>query len=1095
LGVLLHKGVEHETRFVESLRDKHPDMVEIDRDDPDGIASTVAAMRRGVSVVVQAHLELADWHGFPDFLFRVDGTSTLGDYHYEPWDTKLARSAKPYFLVQLCAYAEMLAGVQQTMPQRLCFVLGHGEERTFRTADFIHYHHRLKQRFEQFQREWRADDRPDPAADRSWGRWSAAAEAILAQSDHLSRVANIRRRQMQHLEVAGIATFTSLATTDRQSCPPLSAAVFHTLQRQASLQARAVEGEAPPWELRDADPQEQRCGLALLPPGSPEDVFFDLEGFPFAQNGLEYLWGASTPAAAPEFHDWWAHDPDGERRAFEQFIDWVTERRRRDSAMHIYHYASYEKSALCRLASYYGTREFEVDDLLRRDLLVDLFTIVRQGVLVGTHSYSLKYIEKLFRGVRESDVISAAGSVVEYQRWLDSGEPDDWRESPILASIRDYNRVDCESTLQLRDWLLDRQRDAGIGYLPAGSSGPSNPDREPPPVELLAQNLTNLARHDSDLERQRVIALLAYLVEWHRREDKPYWQRYSEWLGMTAEELHADPDCLAGLERTDRPAERVKLSRALEYLFDPTQETRVREGSKVELISREDASKIRCEVLYVDFDSGLITLKQGPKATLPDRMHVLPYDRIDNRGLRAAVERFAAGYAHGTDTAGAVDDLLFRRPPRITDNAAGPLVVEGADVRSATIDLVSRLDSSTICIQGPPGSGKTTTAAAAIAELVRRGKRVGVTANGHKVIVNLLCAAHHAMAQAGVNGAVYKVGGDGDPPADKIRCIDNNEGEQVSRQAGTVIGGTAWFFSRDGMVDALDYLFVDEAGQVSLANAIAVGQSATNLVLIGDPMQLSQPTKGAHPGESGQSALEYMLQGRATIPPALGIFLATSYRMHPDVCRLISEAYYDGRLTSDTPTAANSVVVPSGTLPAHGIAFVPLESDDCSQCSDEEADAIVRLVHDLLGGRVTIKHDAERPMTHDDILIVAPFNAQVRLLRQRLGDRIRIGSVDKFQGQEAPVVIVSMCASTLDDAPRGAEFLLSPNRLNVAISRAQALAIVVGSSKLADARCRSVEEMQLVSGWCRVGEFAGGAVERAGRSHVMPSERSETGYR
>jgi uncharacterized protein len=290
-----------------------------------------------------------------------------------------------------------------------------------------------------------------------------------------------------------------------------------------------------------------------------------------------------------------------------------------------------------------------------------------------------------------------------------------------------------------------------------------------------------------------------------------------------------------------------------------------------------------------------------------------------------------------------------------------------------------------------------------------------------------------------------------------------------------LVGGTAWVFSRPDLADSFDYLFIDEAGQVCLANAVAMGLSAKNLVLIGDQMQLGQPTQGSHPGETGLSCLQYLLQAKATVPAELGVFLGVSYRMHSSVCRFISDAIYEGRLTS-APNAERHRVIRNDTsslvLVETGIVWIPVEHDGCGQWSAEEAEAIREVTGELLRRRVVDKDGNERAMKQDDILYVAPFNAQVRRLTSMLGRTARIGSVDKFQGREAPVVIVSLCSSTLEDAPRGAGFLLSPNRLNVAISRAQALAIVVGSPELTRVRCRTVDEMKLVNLLCRIIHYA-----------------------
>jgi uncharacterized protein len=289
------------------------------------------------------------------------------------------------------------------------------------------------------------------------------------------------------------------------------------------------------------------------------------------------------------------------------------------------------------------------------------------------------------------------------------------------------------------------------------------------------------------------------------------------------------------------------------------------------------------------------------------------------------------------------------------------------------------------------------------------------------------------------------------------------------------VGGTAWLFSREELAGRFDYLFIDEAGQFSLANAVAVGLATRNLILVGDQMQLAQVTKGHHPSHTGLSCLEYLLDGNATVPADLGVLLGKTRRMHPDVCRFISDAVYESRLGTIPATVGhrvirgrNSRLVPAET----GIVWVPVEHDGCAQSSEEECDTIVEIVKELLGRQVVDRDGVQRKMTENDILIVAPFNLQVRCLRDRLDPRIRIGSVDKFQGQEAPVVIVSLCASTLEEAPRGASFLLNPNRLNVAVSRAEALAIVVGCPELMDVRCKSVEEMRLVNLLCHLVQYA-----------------------
>ena len=1081
--LLTRKGQDHEDRYLLQMRDRHPDLVSILRGELSA-DHTLAALRAGAPVVYQGHLVVDGWQGYPDFLFRCTGACTFGDYHYVPWDTKLARSAKPYFLIQLCAYAEMLEAVQGFRPKELVFVLGNNEERRFRTDHYFYYYRQLKRSFAEFQEAWDRERQPEPGLDRSHGRWTRLAEKLLTQSDHLSRVAGISRGQVRRLEEAGIRTLSALAACGERKVPRISEPVLERLNLQARLQLASRGCPQPLWELRSMTPEEPRRGLTRLPPPSPNDVFFDMEGFPFVEGGLEYLFGAVTSGGEGiAFQDWWAHDAAGERKAFEGFMDWVMARWRQDPTLHIYHYAAYEETAVKKLAGRYATREHEVDVLLRNDVLVDLYAVVKQGLIIGTPSYSLKEIERLYLAPREGEVKSATGSVVEYQRWLDSGEPGRWEASPILQGIRDYNRVDCESTLKLRDWLLERQVESGVAYvreeISAQGDNGGGEEGEKTEAELLAARLLTIAEaeRERDPERARVTEIVGWLVEFHRREEKPMWWRMFTRHDMSADELAEDLDCLANLTRTDTPPRPIRRSRGLEYRFDPEQDTKLRADSRCYVAGRRE---LRCEITAFDGEEGLLEVKVGPGKQLEDRLGLIPDEHVPADVIKEAIARYAQAWEGGRVSSQAVDDLLFRRPPRINGHSSGPLIRESDDLVRRASDLAARLDGGTLCIQGPPGTGKTFTAAAIIVELLGQGKRIGVAANSHKVVLNLMGKVVKAAGKSGVAAGFYKAGKDEEDEliaSGDIRQVEPGDVAGVMGGGPVLVGGTAWLFSRQDLEGCFDYLFIDEAGQVSLANAVAMGLSTRNLILVGDQMQLGQPSQASHPGETGLSCLEYLLHGHATVPPDAGIFLGRSYRMHDGVCRFISDAVYEGRLGSAPETGRHrvvrgkdSVLVPAET----GIVWVPVSHDDCRQCSEEECETIAAIARELQGRPVVGRDGIERPMTSADILVVAPFNLQVRRLRDALGSGALVGSVDKFQGQEAPVVIVSLCASSIEDAPRGAEFLLSPNRLNVAVSRAEALAIVVGSPELMRVRCRSVEEMKLVNLLCHLVQYAEG---------------------
>ena len=1071
LALAARRGLAHEAAHLARLRSQEPGLVEIPRD-ATAYTATLAAMRAGAPILFQAELQSDSWMGIADFLHRVDGNSTLGDFYYEPWDTKLARSIKPYFVVQLCAYAHMLEHLQGRRPERLGFVLGDGSEAWLRTEDFWHYYRRLRSSFESFQASWQPDRHPDPSLDRNHGRWSEAARQYLERVNDLSLVAGISHSQMVRLRAAGITTVRELAAATDVAVARLSPDRLESLRDQAAMQVATEASGHVHWRRRTPDPLKPRRGLALLPPACPDDVFFDIEGFPYAPGGLEYLLGVVTvDHGTPAFRDWWAHDEAQERRAFEAFMDWAYARWQSNPAMHIYHYAAYERTALGRLMGKYATREFEVDELLRHHVLVDLYPVVHQGMVIGTPSYSLKDVEHLYMPPREGEVTSAGGSVIEYQRWLDSDESADPAASPILDRIKQYNRVDCESTVGLRDWLLARQAEAAITWISpsVAADAPPTPYQQSP-AELLAATL--LARVDAapdGSETQRITRLLAWLLEFHRREEKPWWWRYFERLDATDAQLYEDPDCLAGLVRTSKPPRPVKRSMAFEYRFDVEQDTKLTAGTQVAIAGTLGD---RCTIEQIDRDTGLIELKVG-SGVLPDRASILDANLISSQALRTAILGFVEAWAAKEPNDSAVMDLLTRRAPRLAGEAEPFLFDDTGDILAQATQTVRRLDRSTLCIQGPPGTGKTTAAADIILSLLSDGKRVGIVANSHQVVLNLLARIATTGDERGVNPTLYKVGGEDDHPliqSGRIAAIASKDaGGIVGRQA-FAMGGTAWLFCRPELIGTLDYLFIEEAGQFSLANAVAVGASATNLILLGDQMQLAQPTQGSHPGESGKSALDYMLQGKATVPPDLGVFLGLSYRMHPTICRLVSDAYYDSRLFSAPLTHANRVIGASTSAAGKdaGVSFIAVAHSGCTQESEEEVRVIEALVGQLLRCRVAVSGKPERAMTANDILIVAPFNMQVRALLQQLGPGARVGTVDKFQGQEAPVVIVSMCASTLEDAPRGPDFLLSPNRLNVALSRAQALSVVVGSPQLSNGRARSLSDMRLANGWCRI---------------------------
>jgi uncharacterized protein len=389
------------------------------------------------------------------------------------------------------------------------------------------------------------------------------------------------------------------------------------------------------------------------------------------------------------------------------------------------------------------------------------------------------------------------------------------------------------------------------------------------------------------------------------------------------------------------------------------------------------------------------------------------------------------------------------------------------------VRLVRSLDSSILPIQGPPGSGKTYTGARMIAALGREGCSIGVTAVSHKVIRNLLGKALQAAREAGLDlRAVQKNSRpDGEAPEGVEQVGDNAEALALLK-SGAVVGGTAWFWCRDELAEAVDYLFVDEAGQISLAQALAMSRAARNLVLLGDPQQLEQPQRGAHPQGAEVAALVHLLDGRRTLAEEAGLFLEETWRLHPAICAFTSELFYEGRLRS-RPGLENQALGGDTPFAGSGLFYVPVEHAGNQASSPEEAAAVALIVGGLLAPAVrwTDKDGKERRLREADVLVVAPYNAQVAAIA-RLLPGVRVGTVDRFQGQEAPVVVYSLASSSAQEAPRGMDFLYNPNRLNVATSRAQGACILVAARRVLEPECRSPEQMRRANALCRYRELA-----------------------
>jgi predicted RecB family nuclease len=1008
--LIRRKGDEHERRYLAQLLADGRDVTTIDFDDRDwsrAARETEQAIRGGADVVYQACLASGDWRGFADFVERQpDGT-------YEVVDTKLARHARPAHVLQLCFYTQEVARIQGSPVRRMHVVAGTGERETFAPADFMAYYRQVTRRFFDAVRNGRATY-PYPVEHCGICDFLRVCQAQWERDDHLTLVANIRRSQVEALATAEIDTLAALArTAPGTRIRGLRPESFETLRHQAELQLHRRETGR---HCVDPLPLEPDRGFALMPEPSPGDVWLDLEGDPYYERsrGLEYLLGFVADGA---YHTIWARDRAAEKRAFEELIDLIVERRRRFPAMHVYHYGHYERTALSRLMGEHATREQEMDDLLRGEVLVDLFQVVRQALRISQPSYSIKAVEELYDFRRSADVHGGAESAVLFEEWVESGLGE------LLDGIRAYNAEDCRSLEELHRWLV-RLRP------------PDLPWREPPErravEEETRERLDERGRFEAELLEGAAEGeprwLLAHLLEYHRREEKPQWWEYFRHLTLDDDELVEDGDTIGRIEPVGEP---VPDKKSLVYTLGfPPQEHKIG-GPCV------DPRTGKSYDVRVDDEQGLITLRRGVKrADEPVPAALIPPEPIPTWTQRDSILRFAKNQADYP----ALVEILERRPP-----------------------------TRYLFVQGPPGSGKTYRGARLALEWMQRGERVGVTALSHKAIHKFLEEVEDAAAEAGVSFRGKKKCGDepGTQFESRRGFVENEDDNDAMLDPELqLVAGTSWLFAREELDRTIDTLFVDEAGQFALADTLAVGTAARELVLLGDPNQLPQVTQGSHPPGAGVSVLAHLLGEDETVRPGMGEFLAETWRLRPEVCAFVSEVFYEGRLEPAPVAFGRSLAL------GNGLRFLPVEHESHRQAAPEEAEAIARELDRLLGSRYVDEH-GERPLEPRDVVIVAPYNAHVRCLRQRIPDvRVRIGTVDKFQGQEAPVVFFSMASSSGDEIPRGMEFLFSRNRLTVAISRAKCLAYLVASPRLLEIECRTVDQMRLANALCRLVEVA-----------------------
>jgi len=1083
LEVLAERGELHEQAFIEHLKSAGSAITVVEGIgvDAKSVAATIEAMSRGDAIIVQAALQAGRWNGRADVLRRVDTPSGLGAWSYEVIDTKLARETKGNTILQISLYSNLLAETQNLAPAS-AFVVTPGTNfvpETYRIADYAAYYRHVRGSLERAVLGAVAGGAyPDPIEHCEICRWRRRCDEKRRGDDHLSLVAGISKTQIAELTRRDVPTTAALAVLpiplpwrpDRGA-----AQSYEKVREQARIQ---VAGRAKGLVLHETLPPVPGFGLARLPEPSPGDIFFDFEGDPFVgDGGLEFLFGYVYQEAdgSERYVGDWASNRQQERAAFERFVDFVTERLRTYPGLRIYHYAPYEPAAMKRLMGRYASRESEVDNLLRSETFVDLYAVVRHGIRASVESYSIKKLEPLYAFVRTVPLEDVGAVMARTQARLEMADPDGIADADKNA-IRGYNRDDCASTRALRNWLESVRahliaRGATIERPSAGAVEISEElDDWQKRVAALVARLTDGVPDDVN-ERtsdQQARWLLAFMLDWHGRENKAVWWEYFRLRDLSSEDLLQERAGLAYLTFVKQVGGTVKAP-IHRYRF-ALQDTDIRADSELRSVGGEKLGR----AVAVSFDDRTIDVKKrGDTADFhPDA--VFAHSLVNTKVLAESLMRIGEYVAdHGMEGDGehrACRDLLLAVAPRLRGQE---IQCDGEAILATAIRIARNLDRSVFPVQGPPGAGKTFTGARMICTLAGEGKRIGITANSHKVIRNLLDGVVAAASEQGLKIKCIQNVPDKENDLPGLRfTTDNSTFLQALGVDCQVGGGTAWFWARPDARLCVDVLFIDEAAQMSLANVLAVSQAAESVVLLGDPRQLEQPIKGSHPDGVDVSALDHILGSHATVPPDRGLFLEQTWRLHPSICAFNSELFYDGRLLAQQGLE-NQQIKSTGRVHGAGLRYLGVDHTGNQSSSPEEADQVRDLVAEILGTGTTWidRNGGEALVGLDDILVIAPYNAQVFELQERIPGA-RIGTVDKFQGQEAPIVIYSMTTSSHADAPRGMEFLYSANRLNVATSRAKCICIVVASPRLFEAECRTPRQMQLANAFCRYLELA-----------------------
>ncbi len=1073
----LEKGLLHEVWYFSELKKKYSKVKDIKKlkglSKEEKIKETIKALKEGYDLIYGGWLKSGNWSGELDFLeINKKVKSDLGSWSYEITDTKHSSKVKGDHIYQQCIYTNLLKDVQGILPEKFYILLKDKTKQPIKIKEVYDTFLFHKNSYEKFLLNGISKTKPEKCSFCNLCDWSNHCDNEWRNKRHPNQVLGNNRKNCQKFYQAGIKTYDEIAKLDyKTKIEGLREETKIERIEQAKLQIEAEKKGTPIFKPKEENFVLNK-GFNLLPKESACDLFFDIEGvqdyvFP---GRLEYLFGIYYEEDGEKiFKPFWAHNKKEEKKTVINFFEFTKKHFTKYPHAKIYHYAPYEITTLERLTSMLKVHGVDYDHYLNLGKFVDLFRVIKQAINVSQKSYSLKDIEKYYDFKRSGDIQKGDVSEEFYIQWMET------KDQKLLDQIGEYNKQDCLSTFKLRKWLLRIKPEQTKWFVPEKEQIDLRPHEE---VLLEYQKKFN----ESKLKDKPMIKLLSDIIGYYLREMKPSWREFFDRKHLSHEELIDENECIGNMKLVSQLQD--KRSFEFKFLFPP-QEYKLKKGDRVIIANNNDPDRDDSAGTIKELDqvNRSVVLRKGiskEKKQLPRTLSIgkklMKHSLYDK--LNKNIYDFCENILENKKGYDALKCFLNRDIPNIKDLKSGDKIIKSENFIKEIPDIISRLNSSCIFIQGPPGTGKTFHSSNAIVELLKKNKKVAVTANSHKVIHNLLERVENIATKQDFNFKGLKKGNPNDrdsfydgklikTESNEKKYIDGLKDNKILLYSGTKFHLSSWYYR-----SKIDYLFIDEASQFSLADLIALGGITKNIVLVGDQLQLGQPTQGSHPNLSGYSVLDYLLEGKDTVPANMGIFLTRTYRMHPNINAFISENFYENKLLTDISAESRKVNYPKNFfINNDGIHTILMDHIDCSQTSEAEFKKIDEIIKKLLGQKFIDSDKTERPLMISDFLIISPYNAQVNFLLERLPKGTRCGTIDRFQGQEAPITIISMTSSDVENLPRDKSFFFNRNRLNVAVSRAQCSSIILFNPNLLESAPTDYEQFKLINNFQKLMKF------------------------